>query len=131
MVKLLATSVAALLVLTGCAPQSAGSSAPPAETGTQAAVAIGQSARFGGTAIEPVRLIEDSRCPVDATCVWAGRLVVGVAVRSPADGGQREVVLGEPFTVSGRDYVLASATPDRQAGIGTGPAAYRFTFEAR
>jgi len=38
-----------------------------------------------GLAVEFVELMEDSRCPLDVTCVWAGMIVIRIIVSS-ADG---------------------------------------------
>ena len=41
-------------------------------------VAIGQRAYADGPLIQPVAVIEDSRCPVGVACVWAGRVRVKI-----------------------------------------------------
>lgn len=52
---------------------------------------IGETATIGpdefnaGPTVELVEIVEDSRCPSDVTCVWAGRALVRVIVLSPGD----------------------------------------------
>ena len=48
---------------------------------------VGSSAaiRQDGPTVELMEIVEDSRCPSDVTCVWAGRAVVWVIVSSPDD----------------------------------------------
>ena len=41
---------------------------------------LGQEVRIGDIAIRPLQVLEDSRCPTDVDCVWAGRIRVKVAV---------------------------------------------------
>jgi hypothetical protein len=51
-----------------------------AEPGVVAA-GIGQTADLGGgLRVRPLEVLEDSRCPQNARCVWAGRLRLRVAV---------------------------------------------------
>ena len=46
----------------------------------------------GGLRVRPLEVLEDSRCPQNARCVWAGRLRLRVNV----DGvGDREITLDE------------------------------------
>ena len=48
---------------------------------------IGETATIGsdGPTVELVEIVEDSRCPSDVTCVWAGRALARVIVSSPGD----------------------------------------------
>lgn len=57
------------------------------------AARIGQIADLGGgLRVRPLEVVEDSRCPQNARCIWAGRLRVRVAVEGV---GEREVTLDE------------------------------------
>lgn len=99
-----------LLALTACASASG---APPAASTQlpqhiredlaqrdaalreQGVVAAGVNAVAdlgGGLRVRPLEVLEDSRCPQNARCVWAGRLRVRVNVEGVGD---REVTLGE------------------------------------
>jgi hypothetical protein len=53
--------------------------------------------------------VEDSRCPQNARCVWAGRLRVRVSV----DGvGEREVILDDAAVGTPRgNFSLVAASP--------------------
>jgi hypothetical protein len=93
-------------------------------------VPLGQAVALAGIAVTPLRVTEDSRCPINARCVWAGRITVETRV----DGnGWRETVpmtLGEPTGVRGYVLNLVSAEPGRMAGAeATRPLAYRFAYE--
>lgn len=48
---------------------------------------VGETVNVGddGLTVEFVELMEDSRCPSDVTCVWAGRAVIRVIVSSADD----------------------------------------------
>lgn len=57
------------------------SSHPTVVPGTvDVTIAAGQTVAFSGGALRLtfVRVVEDSRCPVDVTCVWAGNAVVEI-----------------------------------------------------
>ncbi len=57
------------------------------------AAGIGQTADLGnGLRVRPLEVLEDSRCPQNARCVWAGRLRVRVNVEGV---GERDVILDE------------------------------------
>ena len=85
---------------------------------------LGEIVRFGGLAVRPIAVLEDSRCPKYVTCVWRGRLRVSVQV------GQRRVTLddGAPLSVRGGHLTLVRATPLSGRGETIPPAAYRFTL---
>lgn len=53
------------------------------------AAGLNQTADLGGSLrVRPLEVLEDSRCPQNARCVWAGRLRLRVAI----DGvGEREI----------------------------------------
>jgi hypothetical protein len=86
--------------------------------------ALGQVARVDGLIVRPLRVVEDSRCPINARCVWAGRMILHARVESTA----YDLTLGEPVAIPGGRLTLVAAEPGREAGRETDPAAYRFTF---
>lgn len=50
------------------------------------AAGIGESADLGGGLIvRPLEVLEDSRCPQNARCVWAGRLRLRVSVEGAGE----------------------------------------------
>jgi hypothetical protein len=90
-----------LLALAGCAgARSSGrvatlppTSAPAIAVGQPFALRLGETALIteAGLSVTPQQIGEDSRCPVDAYCIWQGRVIV-VGVLSL--GGQ-----AQPFTL--------------------------------
>ena len=110
------------LALAGCA------TIPPAPAGPTAG--IGQQAVVAGIRIRPLAIVEDSRCPVNVQCVWAGRLVILAEV--DFNGGSEtfrgNLTLGQPFTYGAETVTLVAAAPPKLAGTTTDPRAYRFTF---
>jgi len=98
---------------------------------TDGLATFGQPTRVGPLVATPLSLVEDSRCPVNARCVWAGRLILKTRI----DGaGWRETVdltLGAPHSLRGASLVLVWAEPGRMAGAEPAPPATLFGFEPR
>ncbi|WP_017664079.1 hypothetical protein [Porphyrobacter sp. AAP82] len=96
-------------------------------------VALGQAVTVGPVVATPMAVVEHSRCPVNARCVWAGRLVVTTRIDGPGWRDTADLTLGEPWSTHGVGIALAAGEPGRMAGEGqeTPKGAYRFTYEAR
>lgn len=97
---------------------------PPVRGATLAT--FDQTVRVGGVTVRPIRIVEDSRCPRDVLCAWAGRLRLLARVGD----AEMTLTLGEPQSLPvGGSILLASASPDRwrspPAGIDPMP---RFGF---
>lgn len=125
--KAIAILFATLVSLSGCATvPHAG--APIRSDGL---ANIDQPTRLGALVVTPQAVVEDSRCPINARCVWAGRLIL----RTRIDGrGWQETVdltLGEPYRTRGTGLVLVSGEPGRIAGSPPSPPASLFGFEIR
>ncbi|WP_285710388.1 hypothetical protein [Erythrobacter oryzae] len=96
-------------------------------------VALGQAVTVGTVVATPMEVVEDSRCPINARCVWAGRLVVKTRIDGPGWRDTADLTLGEPWSTHDVVLALTSGEPGRMAGEGqeTPKEAYRFTYEAR
>ena len=120
-------SIAAALALSSCA--TAPIPGPPIRSDGLAT--FGQPTRVGALVVTPQALVEDSRCPINARCVWAGRLILKTRI----DGaGWRETVdltLGQPVSTHGAGVALVSAEPGKMAGAEPSPPASLFGFEPR
>lgn len=110
-------------------PEPVATSTPPSTTHSSIStpIAIGTSATIRGTTIGVLELVEDSRCPVDVQCVWAGT----VRVRTSIDALSRDFIFtqGQPQVVGGRTITLLSVTPTQKRSQQTVPLGdYRFVF---
>lgn len=114
------------LVIFAAVALAACATVPPADAGPTAG--LGQVATVQGLRIRPLRVVEDSRCPINARCVWAGRMILHAEV-SGGDRATYDLTLGEPVDHAGGRLALVAAEPGRMAGEETGLGAYRFTFE--
>jgi len=90
---------------------------------------LGQPTRVGALVATPQALVEDSRCPMNARCVWAGRLVLTTRIDGPGWRETANLTLGQPHATHGTSLTLVSALPEKMAGQATPPAAYTFAFE--
>lgn len=89
---------------------------------------LGETTYVDGPLVTPLSVIEDSRCPIDVQCIWAGRVILHVRV----SGHQTlDLTLGEPQQVADGALTLVSVMPDRVARVNQeiDPADYRFGFE--
>lgn len=90
---------------------------------------LGKIAWVNGPRVRADRVIEDSRCPADAQCVWAGRLIVRATVLGGGWTRQVDLTLGLPVPVADGSLTLVEATPLRLARTPSNkPLPYRFTF---
>jgi hypothetical protein len=91
--------------------------------------AIGETADLGGgLTVRPLAVIEDSRCPNNVACIWAGRL----RLRANVSGGDVELTLGQAFSTQRGSVTLTVVSPGPwaewpTAELGEKPA-YRFGF---
>lgn len=89
---------------------------------------MGEVAAVDGPKVRPDQVIEDSRCPTDAQCVWAGRLIVRATVFGGGWLKQLDLTLGEPVPVADGMLTLVKATPERSKSKPIVRSAARFSF---
>lgn len=76
----------------------------------------------GSIRITPLEIVEDSRCPEKAVCVWEGRLRVRIRIESSENSATTAIAtLGERLRLGGSMFMLAQATRAPQ---------YRFTWSS-
>lgn len=92
-------------------------------------VALGQKAYVDGPLVQPVELLEDSRCPAKLQCVWAGRVRVKMLwIRPTGENQTFEVTLGEATSLADGAIRLDSVRPEKRADAPVRPEDYRFTL---
>jgi hypothetical protein len=80
-----------------------------------------------------VEFIEDSRCPVDVDCIWAGNAKIKVRVTSR--GVSRVLTLDtmgseKPIVAHGYKFRLTGLTPVPRSNVRIDPSKYIATVEA-
>ena len=126
-------ALAAPALLAACVLVPPPYSAAPLPAGT--AIALDQSVVVGDVTVTPKAVVEDSRCPAGARCVWAGRLVVRTQIDGRGSDGARwrdtaDVRMGETYGTHDKVIVLVSGEPGKTTGRETRPEDYRFVYEA-
>ena len=115
---------ATALALSACA--GPGRSTPLPDGGN---VELGQRATVDGPVVQPVEVIEDSRCPANVRCIWAGRVRVKMLWHRPTGEKQPfEVTLGETTPLADGSITLEAVRPERRTDTEIKPGDYRFTF---
>lgn len=125
-------ALAAILPLSACAVVPTGPVVDsPYEVAQQGSlVPLLHPVQLGRVVVTPMRVTEDSRCPMNARCVWAGRAVVETRIDGPGWRQTQPLTLGEPHTVRGVTVTLVSVEPATQTGTQIASADYRFAFES-
>lgn len=117
-------AIAASLALSGCA---ATATRPPVQP-PEGPARLGQTVYVDGPRVTPLKLIEDSRCPMNARCIWAGRVVLRAKVQGGAWQREIDLTLGEPVQVADGGLTLVSVTPERRTDKPVTSGDYRFAF---
>ena len=121
--RLAAFTFPSALLLSACAT-TAGA---PLPDGSE--VALGQKAYVDGPLVQPVEVVEDSRCPTNVRCVWAGRVRVKMLwIRGNGEKQPFEVTLGEPAQLADGHFTLESVRPEKRTDTMIKPGDYRFSF---
>lgn len=118
----IALAALASIALAGCAATAA-TPQPPSGPAR-----LGQTVYVDGPRVTPIKVIEDSRCPMNARCVWAGRVVLRVKVTGGAWQRTIDLTMGEPVQVADGGLTLVSVTPDKRTDTAIKPRDYRFAF---
>lgn len=70
-------------------------------------LALGDSINIDGVLVKFAEVIEDSRCPVNVTCVWEGRAKVKVEVTEEGmETDEKIVIIGKVLPNESKDKVL-------------------------
>ena len=104
----------------------------PKSSVAQIETRINQGASALGIKITPLEVLEDSRCPEDVQCVWAGQVRVRARVLrglGPKEGYEQEFTLGKTIRTEAEKIILAEVKPGPISEVAIPTASYRFTFE--
>jgi hypothetical protein len=84
--------IAACLALAACGNKVGTPSAEKIPLGREFTLAVGQSAAVGDDVRLTLKSVtDDSRCPVDVTCVWEGDAKLSVEVITPTPRAEHEL----------------------------------------
>ena len=100
----------AALALAACATR------PAAPVRSDGLAHLGEATRVGTLVVTPRAVVEDSRCPINARCVWAGRTRLSVRIDLGSGSETREIASDAPIQVADGQLALVEVQPDRTAG---------------
>lgn len=103
---------------------------PPA-TAPLVYAALGQTVSVDGPKVTPLKVLEDSRCPANARCVWAGQVRLRLRIKTGVRHHDLEMTSGTPVRVADGTLELVEVRPDKFTNENNGavePGAYRFGF---
>ncbi|MEO8650168.1 MAG: hypothetical protein ABI539_13465 [Acidobacteriota bacterium] len=83
--------------------------------------------------IKFVKMVEDSRCPKDVNCVWAGNAKITVRVTKNGRTSLLELNsnMGEPPEFDGYRFTLIKLTPEPASNIRINPSGYMATISVQ
>lgn len=91
-------------------------------------LALGQAAGFkDGLSIRPMRVLEDSRCPMGVMCIQAGTVRVSLTVDASGKETTEMITLGHSIQVGSDTITFESVAPQRSQQP-LAASSYRFTF---
>lgn len=113
-------------------PQLPGAAPPDAKLESPLTfAALGQTVSLNGPQVTPRKVLEDSRCPANARCVWAGQVRLRVRVNTGARHHDLDMTSGKAVRVADGMLELVEVRPDKFTSENNGavePSAYRFGF---
>jgi hypothetical protein len=122
-----------LLAASLVACKSGGAAAPHAASLDQEIeLAPKQQAVFGpaGLTVEFVRVVEDSRCPTDVTCVWAGEVKVELSTWPDSAKAERhEITAGQQAMLGEFQLWVVKVEPERVSTREISADEYRVTLK--
>lgn len=119
----LVRTLAAPLALAAC------TTTPPAPDDGIVRAGLNERVYVDGPWVTPLAVIEDSRCPMNARCIWAGRVRLSVRIDLGSRSETREIATDQPIRVADGELALVEVQPDLLAGEApSGEKPYRFGF---
>ena len=124
-------AILTLLALAGCGTAPAAKS-QAVDLGAEVTLAPGATASVNTAEIQVrfVLVTEDSRCPGDVTCIWAGEVKVEVEIREAAKNVSKvEIPEGGNSVVGGYRVTLVRVEPATRSTARIAPQDYRATLK--
>ncbi len=94
-------------------------------------VKLNQTISSEGVQITPLKLISDSRCPSEVTCIWAGNVIVKVKFISDTEEEEKDIITNKPISFAGKVIELKNVTPTASLDkkIKTGEYVFEFLIK--
>lgn len=90
-----------------------------------------QVVTISGVTITPLEVMEDSRCPEDVQCIWAGTVKLRANISKPSGSFESVLELGKSVSTGTEDLTLVSVLPVPKAGEKIEFKDYKFEFTVK
>jgi hypothetical protein len=118
-----------LKILAMAALATAAFTAPAAASGDDLTwTRLGRTFTVDGPRVTPLRVLEDSRCPMEARCVRAGEVRLRVRITMGRRSTVRDIVSGNRIPVADGSLELVSVMPATSVQRPIRRSDYRFGF---
>jgi hypothetical protein len=84
---------------------------------------------LGGPKVTVLKVLEDSRCPMEARCVWAGQVRTQVRIELGSGTSVKELISNQPLPVADGSLELLGVMPPRSTQTTIKPRDYRFALK--
>lgn len=101
--------------------------APEATTAT-IQTTMGQKMTGLNVSITPIEIIDDSRCPADVQCIWAGTVHVRATISTPNGSSEDILEIGHSIVKDGFAITFTELNPAPHSGETIPVSLYRFVF---
>lgn len=98
-------------------------------TSTTLRTTFGQKVTGLNVTITPLEVTEDSRCPQDVQCIWAGTVKVKTKIESGLGASESTLEVGTSVTTEAEEITLIDVSPAKTSAETIPSSSYRFTFE--
>ncbi|HEY4511705.1 MAG TPA: hypothetical protein VJH55_02595 [Candidatus Paceibacterota bacterium] len=92
-------------------------------------LAVGGESEFEGVTLKFLKVLEDSRCPSNVQCVWAGEVKLSLSLKS---GTEHRIVSlknsDEPSVFKGVSVTITDVRPEAKQGVGKDEIKYLVRF---
>lgn len=89
---------------------------------------MGQVMTGLNVSITPHEVLDDSRCPTDVQCIWAGTVYARVTIKTPNSARGETLELGKAVEIDGYTITFSELTPVPKSGEVIPVSSYRFVF---
>jgi hypothetical protein len=102
---------------------------PPVNDDGSTEVRLGQRVDLGGPKVTVLKVLEDSRCPMEARCVWAGQVRTQVRIELGPGTSVKELISNQPLPVADGTLELLGVMPPTSTQSTIKPQDYRFALK--
>lgn len=108
---------------------SACATVPAVRSDGSSVVRLGQTANLGGPQVTVLKVLEDSRCPIEVDCFWAGRVLLSVRIKLGSGTSTYQLGSNQPLQIADGVLELVETRPAFSNKRTLAPQDYRFAIK--